>query len=459
MFLPQIGFIDILLSILYTAVILSIASFYKPNKKIAYNSYFMPFVFFKIMAGVAFTLIHIYIYEGGDTFVYFEGGKYFAKQIIDSPIQGVQLYFSSNLELKEFPYDSFYNIFYFFKSSDVFFMSKITSFFCLLSFNQYLAASILFSAFSGIGIWLLYVSFCKLYPNLYKYFAYGTLFYPTIAIWGSGILKDPLTLSAIGFMFYSFQLLFQNKKLIRVTIYLIIGTFICLKLKPYILYTFIPTMLLWGQTKLSERVKNQFFKYFITPIIIALFAVGGFFFLRTISESAGKYSLDNVQQVAEGFHSWHTHLAEERNQSGYTLGKVEFTSSGILQKIPEALFVTYYRPFIFGDIRNFATAFEGVQSFILLLLTIYIILRVGFLTFLKLLATNNDIRAFMVFALALGAAVGLTSYNFGALSRYKIPCLPFFTAALSIIYYKGYLVTKGLKSNTNRIVDKKIVTA
>jgi len=40
--------------------------------------------------------------------------------------------------------------------------------------------------------------------------------------------------------------------------------------------------------------------------------------------------------------------------------------------------------------------------------------------------------------------VGISSFNFGALSRYKIPCLPFYALALILIYYKNFPPQKKL---------------
>jgi hypothetical protein len=44
----------------------------------------------------------------------------------------------------------------------------------------------------------------------------------------------------------------------------------------------------------------------------------------------------------------------------------------------------------------------------------------------------------LIFSLIFAFAVGISSYNFGSLSRYKIPCLPFYAAFLIIIinYHK-----------------------
>ena len=317
-------------------------------------------------------------------------------------------------------------------------MSKIIGILNLLTLNQYMACSIVFTLLTSIGIWKLYVTFCKLYPSLYKILALGILFYPSLGIWGSGILKDPLTLCCVGLLFWSTYNIIQQRNYLSSILLIAFGSFFCYVLKPYILYTFIPIMFLWTQSGLTSKVKNPFLKTLYTPILLAVFLLGSYYSINTVSEGAGKYSIENVQSVAEGFHSWHSYLAERDDQSGYSLGEIEFTLPGILSKTPEGFFVTYYRPFLFGDVRNIATLFEAVQTFIFLLLTLFVFYRVGLIKFLRLALTDKDVRTFLLFAVTFGVAVGITSYNFGALSRYTIPSLPFYIAALCIIYLKGY---------------------
>lgn len=437
MIISSLSVYDIIASIFSITVILILMAVYRPKKNKPHEKYFKWFVLFKIFSAILFVIIHIYIYQGGDTFLYFAGGKFFAEQILNSPTNFFDYLFSSFEDFHTLPFSGDTSALYFIRSRDVFLMSKIVGLFCLLGFKQFMATSIIFSVSFAVGVWKLFEVFSTLYPSLCKLFAYGILFYPTIGIWGSGILKDTIALCATGLIFYSFFIIIERKKLIAAAIYIVLSVLICIWLKPYILYTFIPIMLIWLQGKIRNQIKNKILKYTLTPIVLIASVFGGYLFLQTISESAGKYSLENVQSVAEGFHSWHSYLADTRGQSGYSLGEVEFTFSGILRKSPEAFFVTYYRPFIIGDVRNFATGFEAIQSLILLVLTFYTIFKVGLLKFLKLIIKNNDIRSFMLFALVFGIAVGLTSYNFGALSRYKIPCLPFFVSSLAIIYYLG----------------------
>ncbi len=442
MLVREISLIDGLISLLVIIFVVTIAYFIRPDSKKLYSKYYFPFIVAKISFAVLFVLIHVYYYKGGDTFLYFAGGNFFREQFMASPQTYFKIMFSSFEDIRNIYFGQSFDVFYAFGSLDVFFMSKALSVFNILTGGNYLASSILFTIVTAIGVWKLYLSLCNLYPRLTKLFAIGILFYPSLGIWGSGILKDPLTLACVGFIFSSTQNLIQKKQIVLSTLTIISSVLLCQILKPYILYTFIPVILLWVQGKINQNVSNSFLKFIITPIIILGFIGGGYIIIQSVSKDAGKYSIENVQSVAEGFNSWHTYLAETRNQSGYSLGTVEYTPTGILEKSPQAFFVTYYRPFIIGDVRNVATLFEAVQNLILLLLTIYILFKVNPVKFIKLVSNNPEIRAFLIFSITFGIAIGLTSYNFGALSRYKIPSLPFYVAFLIITYYEGDMKKK-----------------
>lgn len=412
---------------------------FKVKKKLSKNKYnrnFIPFVLFKISCSILFVLIHIYYYKGGDTFLFFAGGKFIATQIAADPTTIFDVLLNNRLNIDKVLYTNEYYLVHAFNNESVYFICKIISFFSLISFNQFMTTTILFSMFFGIGVWLLYHLFCRLYPSLYKVFGICILFYPTIGIWGSGILKDPVTFASLGAIFYSVYSIINRKKILLSSILILLSLFMCLELKPYILYIFIPSLLLWLQSYISSSLKNTFLRYSITPILFIVFILGGYFFLQGISSEAGKYSLENVESVAAGFQNWHSYLAETRDQSGYTLGEVEFTVMGLIKKSPEAFYVTYYRPSL-SEIRNVATALGGVEANIILIMTLFIFFRIGIFRFFKIALTNKNVKSFLFFSVLFGIALGFTSYNYGALSRYKIPSLPFYTCSLAIIYQIG----------------------
>ncbi|MEX0598485.1 MAG: hypothetical protein WD512_18530, partial [Candidatus Paceibacterota bacterium] len=372
--------------------------------------------------------------------MYFQGGNFFANLIQFNPLESIKFFFSDASNYMNLPSVKGYHVLQHLKADDSIFMSKVSALFCLIGFNEFLTSSMLFTLFCSIGSWLIFVVFSKLYPSATIYFAIGTLFFPTLAIWSSGILKDPITLMAIGLIFYSTYKASNGKGIITSLLIIAFAIYICMALKPYVLYIFIPTMLIWTQSQIRANFKSSFVKNIIKPLTLLLSLLGGYLLINEISKDAGKYSIENLESVVKGFHSWHDYLASTRDQSGYTLGEISYTPIGILSKVPEGVFVTFFRPFPLFDTRNIATWFEAIQSFSLLIVSIYVILRAGFLKTVHTIYRNKDVTAFIFFALVFGFAVGFTSYNFGALSRYKIPCLPFYTAALAIIYHQGVIL-------------------
>lgn len=399
------------------------------------RKYFIPFIFLKIVYAVLFVLLHSYYYEGGDTFLYFAGAKFIASQIVHDPSRIFSFLFGELEAFQNIMYTG-HSLAYAYRDPSTLTMFQITSVFYFLGMKQFMATTILISSFSAIGVWSIFTVLCKLYPQAKKLFAFGTLFYPSLCIWGSGILKDTIILFAIGVMFKSFYKLRNKKLVIPSTIMIILGCILCLNLKPYILYCFLPPMLMWQYNSITGSLKNRILRYSVAPFILITFLIAGYFFLTTISESAGKYSLSNVQEMAQGFQSWHNYLTEHRGQTGYSIGDVNYTPLGVLAKSPQAFFVTLYRPLLF-EVSNLATAFESIQSTILLLSTLYLVLKIGFINILRVIFKNTHVKTFLIFAIIMAVATGITSFNYGALSRYKIPILPFYTAALAIIFYEG----------------------
>ena len=108
---------------------------------------------------------------------------------------------------------------------------------------------------------------------------------------------------------------------------------------------------------------------------------------------------------------------------------------GTIEKFPAAVNVTLFRPYIW-EVGNIAMLAAAVESTIIFIYSLYIFLGLGFFRVIKLLSQDSFLFMCLVFALFFAFAVGFTSYNFGALVRYKIPCIPFFLCALFILQEK-----------------------
>jgi hypothetical protein len=152
---------------------------------------------------------------------------------------------------------------------------------------------------------------------------------------------------------------------------------------------------------------------------------------------------EKFQDKLMGFQGWHTTL----KGSAYSLGKMEYTPLGYLKKFPAAVNVTFFRPYI-TEVNKPLIFLSFLQGLFFTFFTLYIIFRYNFVRFFGQLFKSYDAIALLGFSLFFGFITGLTSYNFGALDRYKIPCLSTYIIALLIVEYR-------MKINRNSLLKTK----
>jgi hypothetical protein len=77
----------------------------------------------------------------------------------------------------------------------------------------------------------------------------------------------------------------------------------------------------------------------------------------------------------------------------------------------------------------------AAESFLILLFTCWVLLKVGPFRVFTTLIRKPIVLYILGFALLFSVFVGLTTPNFGALSRYKAPAIPFYLAGLILILH------------------------
>jgi hypothetical protein len=285
------------------------------------------------------------------------------------------------------------------------------------------------------------------YPHLKKGFALAIFWAPSLVFWGSGLLKDTITLGALGLMCYSAIGLISGKKgkiLLLITLY--ISATLILNLKAYIIYTFLPCLLLWYYVKFNQKIENIALRILAVPVITFFIVIFGYLLIINLASETQKYgSLDAITARIGGFHTDH---GRRTDASTYHLGEIDYTPLGMLSKLPESVNVTLYRPYLW-EVSNVVMLVTAVESLIFLLVTKYMLLRAGPIRLLQALFTNPEVMLCISFTLILGFVVGFTSMNFGALARFKIPILPFFIMGLLIIQDSG-IIRKKKKPSAKR---------
>jgi len=306
----------------------------------------------------------------------------------------------------------------------------------LFTMTTYLPTAVIFAAISFIGVWKMYVVFTKLYPRLTKHMAFAILFIPSVVFWGSGFMKDTITMTSIGWVTHFFYaIFFENKKRFLNSVFAILFLYIIYVVKSYILMAFLPAALLWGIGLLSYKIKNTrliiFVRYFLyAACIIGLVIVGG----RLQTEMFGEYNVESLGYKSFATREYLYKVSNETDGSGYTLGDMDPTLTGMLQRAPEGINVTLFRPYLW-EARKPIVMISALESLLYLIFTIVAIVRNNPLRMIQRIFADETLQFCLIFTLIFAFAVGISTSNFGSLVRYKIPCLPFYTAFLIILFY------------------------
>lgn len=397
--------------------------------------YFMWALSVKLFGGIGFMLLTVYYWGGGDTYSYFNTARDYLRFAFENPEEGLRILLASVENMNWYKYKFAFNRHNFLRTTPNFTTVKITTIINLIGFNSYVVSTVIYSALSFLGVWNMYYLFCKIYPHLKKQLFFGFFFIPSVILWGSGILKDTITITCVAWIVYSFINIIILKRKRMLSLIIIISTTLTIAyIKPYILYVLYPCLFIWVQSNLKALIPSGLVRRLIAPFIALTLIASSYFLAQELSKGAGRYSLDKMEGTLEGFQTWHTTVSETKHQSGYTLGNNDFSTIGIIKKVPSAIAVTFFRPYPW-EISNASTALAALEGLILMLFSIWLVLKYRLKLFL-LIYKNKDILFLTLFSILFGIVVGITSYNFGALSRYKIPAQMFYVVALILIHDK-----------------------
>lgn len=254
-------------------------------------------------------------------------------------------------------------------------------------------------------------------------------------------------MAGIGWMTYGvFRMLVLRDFTIRNIILTVISFYLIYIIKVYILLAFVPALLLWVMFNYLHRIRYRIIRFIIRIAVVGLSAVGFLYAGNKFSDSLGKYSLDNVAQTAAVTRDWINFVSTQNDESsGYTLGNFDPSIQGMLLKFPAAVNVTLFRPYLW-ETKKIITLLAALEALAFLLVTLKVLIYVGPIRVWKAIVSDPTIQFCLIFSLIFAFAVGISTYNFGALSRYRIPCLPFYAFALILIYYRYNPASKNLFS-------------
>jgi len=258
-----------------------------------------------------------------------------------------------------------------------------------------------------------------------------------------------VTFSCVGWMTYStYNLFFARRKLILNGFILLLSTYVCLRLKAYIVFSMLPALIFWVFLHYRTKLNSKFLRGAMGPVAILAGAAFGFLIIRQLGSQYKNYSLEGAVKTAETFQQFHGFLAEHEQASGYDLGATDGSYTSILLKLPVAANVTLFRPYLW-EVRNPVMLLSALESTIMMLFAIRIFWKTGIRHTFRSLAKNPTAFFCIFFSIFFAFCVGFSAYNFGALVRYKIPCIPFFISGLLILNMQTQVDTAQRKKKEN----------
>lgn len=278
------------------------------------------------------------------------------------------------------------------------------------SFGNYYV-HVVFSCFlSLVGLTALFKVFNSGFINNSIPLKISFFFIPSVLFWGSGVLKEPILLFAIGMFLYILH--FGSIKGFTVK-YIMLGLFVIYLLtynQGYMFFILLPCFIayLWV---LKTDGKYCSLKFLFTVIIyfVLVFNIKWIFpeydFIKILS-----FHQHNLIEFAQGM----------KPSSIITLHALNNEIRNLIVNIPYALYNCFFRPHIF-EAKSIMMLFSALENLAFLIIILIALPAFNFKVFLK----SPLLQFSFYFTLLLMILIGTLMPISGSIVRYKISSLPF----------------------------------
>jgi hypothetical protein len=428
----MLTYYDAILAPLYFTLILLLLILWKRKY---YNhspvaKYIIPCFVLKSICCVFLACIYHFYYGYSDSETYFNGSQEIWRAAKENPLYGFELVFkpveNCSFGAQKYAVQLINPI----QNVPTLFIFRMAGFIGMFCFGTYLPIALFFSLLAFMGTWKIFLIFYEQNPGYHKSIALGCLFAPSALLWGTNILKDPICMYGLGLCVTGlFAISKKRLKLVNL-VELFIGSLVLLLVKNYIFYIFLVAVLItfFCMYKSQYPVIRIVFRFFI---FLGLFT--GILLAYRNMQFLGTLLYTNFTGFAIGIQNAQSAQAED-GASGYTIpGVTDFSAWGILRTYLLSLNVALFRPYVW-EVRNPLMLLNAMESFTVMLLTIYLLIKTKFTGFFKFASKNSVLFFSLVFSLLLAPLAGFVSFNFGTLVRYKFPAVPFFYTYLLLLF-------------------------
>ncbi|MBK6831033.1 MAG: hypothetical protein IPG92_09985 [Flavobacteriales bacterium] len=388
----------------------------------------------KVVGGVAFSTIYFYYYAGGDTIAYFYSAVSMSRLAESNPASYFTVLFGANdmANLSLFNETIGYPYSYVYFDTRSFFLIRLISPLVMVTFHSYLITTLVLASISYAGVWRCFRTFVGYFPSITNRLAIAFLFMPSVVFWGSAIMKDTMTLSAACWWLHCWdEFVFKRRRLGFNLVGLGVSMFLLIMMKPYIFMALVPVSFLWLLYFQVSRIRSLLVKFVLVPMVFAIMLGSSLYVLTKLGESLDKFSLDKVVATIQNTQSDMVRV-DQYGSNRFDVGPIDGTITGLLSKFPIATNAALFRPYLWES-RSIVMVLSALENTWMLGFTVLLLFRTRVKFFLRCLSGNPIVLMTFSFAVLFGFFIGISTPNFGALVRFKIPMVPLFVSCLYIV--------------------------
>lgn len=393
---------------------------------------------FKMACCLGFAVIYDFYYNwGGDTYYYYTASQRLGQVLFQDSSSYFRILFDTidynNIQTLA-PGIAYYPVL---RDPSRYAVHRFLSPFAIIGGENYYTVNICLSLFLFLLNWKFF-QYIRTKINCSDKAAFiCVMLIPSVGFWSSALMKDSFTFTFNLVFIMCFAKLFFDRKIRISTIFgLVFSAYIIMELKVYILYASIAGCMVWLGSGYLKRVKSPLFKFVIAPILILIVALGGMYTLRFVGESVGGKFSDVDSMLGQASVTQQDLKQEYYHGHSFDIGNFDGSLGSLISMGPKAIVAGLYRPFIFES-GNAVMLLSGLENTALLLLTLYVFFKAGVKYTIKQILGNPFVSMCLLFSVVLALGIGISTSNFGALVRFKIPLIPFFALGwLEILFTK-----------------------
>ena len=392
---------------------------------------------YRLLMGMAFIGIYLFVYGGGDTINYWLGGNAMKNLLLQSPGRYLEMMYgepSWSSYWNNFNADTGYPPTWLYRRLENVVVIRFASIPLLFTGGSLVGGNMIFAFFSFKAIWKLYEMFIYYFPKHEKLLSWSILFFPSVAFWGTGIMKDTLTMIGMGYFLYIFyrRFILRNISLLPFLFWLLVYGYIVYLVKPYVLIASAPALLIWLNIETIRRIKSVLIRVVVLPLGLIISILLGIVAYLNSGEAFGDYAPDTILERA-AITQQDLVREEAYGRNNFDIGAFDPTLGGVLAKAPVAISAGLYRPFLWES-GNIVMLFSGLENTFLLLVSLFLLIKLSPIGVFRRIQAYPLFFFCFIFSLLMAFSIGLTTANFGALVRYKIPLLPFYASMVMLMY-------------------------